>query len=205
MIASGLCMMGGCFALENGAAVDSYWPAESVEFSEEISITSLIVYRAFFADGDSENDIAYLKGRFAVLAGAANWTIATGINRPETLQNGRFNVITSTQPLGIHADYGNNRSTIRSSYGDAEVFMHMENGSASIYVNDNLFSTLTDTYMIGSSLTRSISIRSLTARKFDFEYYYNARTGVRFQVQPMLAPGGSPALYSDLDDSLIEV
>lgn len=212
MIASGLCMMGGCFALENGAAVDTYWPAESVEFSEKISAFSQTVYQATIAGGDSENDVAYIKGRFAVIEGGSNWTITAGCNyatsNGASTGTGRFCLMVSTAATvsrGIHAYYGTKRVQISSTYGDADVFMHAQNGVASGYIDDEIFEPLTDSYAFDFSVTRLLAIRSMITKKLSFVYYGNERTGICFLVQAMLSPGGSVALFSDLDDSLIEV
>lgn len=205
MIAAGLCMMGGCFAQEGGMAVETYWPAEVAEFSAEISASSVRIYLFSFSDGDSENDEAYIKGRFATHPKASNWTIATGINRPATLQNGRFNVIVSTDPIGLYADYANGRSTITSSYTEAEITMKALNGAASVLVNGVTFSTLTGTYTIGPELTRDFIVRSLTTKALSFFYYRNLRTGVHFNVSALQSPSGAAALFSDFDNSLIEI
>lgn len=205
MIAAGLCMMGGCFAQEGGMAVEAYWPAEVAEFSAEISASSVRIYLFSFSDGDSENDEAYIKGRFATHPKASNWTIATGINRPATLQNGRFNVIASTDPIGLYADYANGRSTITSSYTEAEITMKALNGSASVLVNGVTFSTLTGTYTIGPELTRDFLVRSLTTKALSFFHYRNLRTGVHFNVSALQSPSGAAALFSDFDNSLIEI
>ena len=186
-------------------AVETYWPAEVAEFSAEISASSVRIYLFSFSDGDSENDEAYIKGRFATHPKASNWTIATGINRPATLQNGRFNVIASTDPRGLHADYANGRSTIESSYTEAEITMKALNGSASVLVNGVTFSTLTGTYTIGPELTRDFLIRSLTTKALSFFHYRNLRTGVHFNVSALQSPSGAAALFSDFDNSLIEI
>lgn len=205
MIAAGLCMMGGCFAQEGGMAVETYWPAEVAEFSAEISASNVRIYLFSFSDGDSENDEAYIKGRFATHPNASNWTIATGINRAATLLNGRFNVIVSTAPIGLYADYAEGRSTIKSSYEEAEIAMEALNGSASVLVNGATFSTLTGTYTIGPELTRDFLVRSLATKALSFFHYRNRRTGVHFNVYAMKSPLGAAALFSDSDNSLIEI
>ncbi len=198
-------MMGGCFAQEGGMAVEAYWPAEVAEFSAEISASSVRIYLFPFSDGDSENDEAYIKGRFATHPNASNWTIATGINRPASLQNGRFNVIASTDPIGLYADYANGRSTIKSSYTEAEITMKAQKGSALISVGEIAFSTLTGIYTIGPNLKRDFLVRSLTTKALSFFHYLNRRTGVHFNVYAMKSTSGAAALFSDSDNSLIEI
>lgn len=47
MIATGLCMMGGCFAVDDsGRAVDSYWPSESVPVPSSPSSVGLYEHRS---------------------------------------------------------------------------------------------------------------------------------------------------------------
>ena len=200
-------MMGGCFALENGAAVDTYWPAESAEFSEKISAYNQVVYQTAIAGGDSENDVASIKGRIAVIEGGPNWKIAAGFNygTVDGFGTGRFCFMVSTSNTGIHAYYGTQRVQSSSTYGDADVFMQAQNGVASGYIDDEAFEPMTDSYAFDFSITRAFVIRSMITKRLSFAYYSNERTGIRFLVQAMLSPGGSVALFSDLDDSLIEV
>ena len=54
MIATGLCVMGGCFALDNGAAVDTYWPAAAAEISPDIPYGLVLTIPV--RGGDAEND-----------------------------------------------------------------------------------------------------------------------------------------------------
>lgn len=205
MIAIGLCLMGGCFAQEGGMAVETYWPAEVAEFSAEISVSSVRIYLISFSDGDSENDEAYIKGRFATHPNASNWTIATGINRPDTLQNGRFNVIAATNPVSINADYANGRSRIKFSYEEVEIEMKAQNGSAFVSVDGAAYATVHGTYTIGPDLSRSFLVRSLTTKALNFFHYRNLRTGVHFNVSALQSPSGAAALFSDFDNSLIEI
>lgn len=206
MIAAGLCMMGGCFALEGGKTVESYWPAEIAVFTETVSASHLVVLTFFFNGGDSLNDVAIWDGCFAASGKAAEWTAATGINRPPSMQTGRMYVIYGSSDARIAVDYGNTRAVITKIQGDSrQISVAAREGNAVVTVDAAEFASLADVYSIPDDVSRQFYVRSVTTTALKYYYYQNQRTGVRFCVRALQAPSGAAALYSDFDETLAEV
>ena len=204
MIATGLCLMGGCFALDKGAAVDSYWPAERAVFSPELDAETLKIVSFLTCGGDAENDTALLVGAFA--SANVSWLIAVGLNRPSNLYNGRINVICSNQEgLRVYADYGDNRLTLlRNSSLGINVRMQVAEGVADIESTGES-GTLADSYLLDDDLPREFIVRSNITKAFSIFWYSNARLGTRWCVRAMQSPAGYSAIYSDFDESLTEI
>lgn len=208
MIASGLCVMGGCFALENGAAVDTYWPASRAVFSPELDAESLKVISFLNYGGDSVYDRALLSGSFTSDYNFVSWKIAVGMNRPENIQQGRINVICDAQTsIAVYADYGNRRIELANkdtAPTGVEVMMQVADGRA--HIGSTLVcGSLADSYSLDDSVSREFLVRSKITKVFSIFWYSNARLGARWCVRAMQSPAGASALYADADESLTEI
>ena len=207
MIATGLCAMGGCFAMDKGAAVESYFPAECAVFSPELDAESLKVVSILTYGGDSANDRALLAGSFTSGRGYVSWKIAAGLNRPDDLYNGRINVICAdTEGVCVYGDYGNKRLTLiyNPPLDGIYVRMQVAEGLADIESTGSS-GTLADSYSLKDDQPREFIVRSRITKAFNIFWYANARLGTHWCARAMQSPTGYSAIYADLDESLTEI
>ncbi len=207
MIAAGLCLMGGCFALDNGAAVDTYWPAERASFSSELDAESLKVISFMTYGGDSVNDRALLAGTFTSGENYVSWKIAAGMNRPENILNGRINVICdASEGICVYGDYGSKRlRLIQNPPSDGvEVTLQIAGGTARVE-SSRVSGSITDSYSFNDTVSREFLVRSKITKAFNIFWYANARLGIRWCVRAMRSPSGYSAIFADLDESLTEI
>ena len=199
--------MGGCFALDKGAAVDTYWPAERASFSSELDAESLKVISFMTYGGDSVNDRALLAGTFTSGKNYVAWKIAAGMNRPENILNGRINVICDAQDnISVYGDFGNNRTRLILNPPSDGIFVRMlvADGKADI-VSTFISTALSDSYSFNNTVSREFLVRSKITKAFNIFWYANARLGTRWCVRAMRSPSGYSAIFADLDESLTEI
>lgn len=215
MIASGLCMMGGCFALENGATADSYWPAAEAVFSPELAAVSTQIISSVVPGGDSAADEIAFKGRFYIgyniNPDVNDYKIATGINRLISGPTpGKLCVMTAGFAGLLRCDYGPNNYTVSSGADTPEDGVEIEgravSNTGSFYVAGKEWLTAQGTaYSYTEADQRQVLLRSHTTRRLSWFWYRNSRTGVHFWYQALRSPGGESALYSVVDKTLTEI
>lgn len=204
MIASGLCAMGGCFAMENGEAVAAYWPAEKAIFSSETSSVFATLLMLPVRGGDSENE--YFSGRFVALHNSSipDYSIVAGVNHIEGI--GRCNVNVAHQDSSLWGNYGQNgNALVMFQEVPIEVTLHTAPNKCYFYKNGEFAFVKDSIYTIEDSQERGFYLRSMLVREFAWFYYSNARNGRKFTVRGMKSPDGVYALYTDYESILVEV
>jgi hypothetical protein len=207
MIAAGLCMIGGCFALNNGAVVDSYWPSARAFFSPELDVESLKVVSFLTYGGDSENDRALLAGSFTCGPNYASWKAAAGIIRPIDIQQGRINIICDDKEgYCVYGDYVNNRLKLIQNPSSNGIYAEMQVAAGKADIKSTGVSgSLADFYSFDNDVPREFVVRSKITKAFNIFWYANARLGTRWCVRAMQSPTGCFAIYADVDESLTEI
>ncbi len=210
MIASGLCLMGGCFAQDESArAVETFWPAEHAEFSEAISMSVLTVLSFSIKGGDSEADSGGIRGVFYNGSGMPGNTIAAGINSTQVNGNtltGRFHLKVDASNV-ISFGYGGNSKVVYTNPPESgiEMWAEMERSGARLKIAGEPAKEYMSDYALKDTQSRAVYLRSRATRVlYDF-WYSNARTQVRFSIRAMRSLTGASALYDDYNETLIEI
>lgn len=195
MIASGLCMMGGCFAQdETSRTVDAYWVAEMVQL--ESPLPNTVIAEVLFCGGDSEND----ELRITYQADYYYDCYLIGALRPVAGNTGML-IFQGAGDFCILAQANGNSSSWNEVLGEKYTWW----ASGGKYKRGDEVGTLL-TYNCDDSAERSFRLGSSQKhynRKIYNEEYYNARTGVRLQWQPMAGMTGT-AFFEPTTGTLAE-
>lgn len=208
MIATGLCVMGGCFAMDNGAAVDTYWPSAAAEISPDIPYGLMLTIPV--RGGDAENDSMSFGAVIQNNVSATDWHLATGFNRDDKASDGRLGVtvhpVEAGGEAGLYMTYGTYpRVVVWPGFDATNVTAVAHNGSCSFSVNGEVAGEWTSKYSLKDEAIRNVYVRSVITRVFHWLAYRNARTNVCFYISAMKSASGAAALYSDYDMTLVEV
>lgn len=197
--------MGGCFAEEDGKTMDSYWPAEMVDISDNEIV---MLERNTFPGGSSQNDV-YESQLFVDLTnppapvvagtipyGYANSQIADG----SWIMSG---VYFTTHSNNLVLQFGNSTKSLSFFQGWCRVLA--KENTCTWWVDDLKLAELTASFSLNENLTRNRFLRSGQVRQFCYMAYRNAQTGVRWQVSAMQSPAGLPAIWSNDSLTLTEI
>lgn len=206
MIATGLCVMGGCFAQDGGGAVqEAYWPAEMVDISYPevvaLNITS-------FPGGDSQND--FYKARVFLdvktpPAAIVNNTIPFGYANASVgggwISSGAYLTIRSSSTFRFTYDGASQDKASISGWVD----VLSQNNTCEWRFDSSLYMSLEGTYSLPDDLTRKYVLRTGQIRQFCYMAYRNARTEVRWLVSAMCSPMKSEAVWFNDNLILVEI
>lgn len=206
MIASGLCMMGGCFAQDAASqTVESYWPAETVDITDNKIV---ILERHTFPGGSSQNDV-YESLLFVDLtnppAPIVSSTIPYGYANSQTSANTWLmsGVYFTTYPDSITLQFGASSQRIPFFQGWCRVLA--KENACTWWVDGLKHAELTASFSLNESLTRNRFLRSGQVRQFCYMAYRNAQTGVSWVVSAMQSPAGLVAIWSNDTLTLTEI
>ena len=210
MIASGLCMMGGCFAMDGGAAVETYWPARTAEFSPAMSASYATVLTVPIRGGDAKNDFCSFKSTMQNNNVVPDWSIAMGVNRDEKQADGRIyitahNIPNGAEPAGLWCSYGGNTGPCVYSYEPEEIAVTAWNGSCVFERTGGEQLIYSSDFSLEDDSVRNVYVRSVSTRIFNWFMYRNTRTNVRFYICAMKSASGASAVFTDYDMTLVEV
>ena len=195
--------------MDNGEAVDTYWPAAAAEISPEIRYGTVLTLPIL--GGDSENDFCSFKIQAQNNTAAPDWAISTGINRDDNQYTGRVSltvhgVSNSDFPAGLYGAYGKDSSTFRIyGYEPEEVFVEASKSSCRFERKGYAPVVVSSEYTLADYDVRKVYVRSVSTRIFYWFEYRNSRTNVCFYICAMKSTSGASALYSDYDMTLVEV
>lgn len=204
MIATGICVMGGCFAQNaTGAVVDTYWPAAQVDIPQQKGVDIISIP---FPGGDSVNDVFFGRGDF-------QWS-----NPDNPQYNYCLGVNSYQSPQGGYIGGGGLRNNmnvgqLRFNDGMANIAANekgwfsfdIRDGYAEAVLGDKKWSAIASAFTLPMEATRSIKLRSWHLLAFSVFCYSNVATGVKWLVQPMRSVGGGLAIWENWTRTLTEL
>lgn len=204
MIASGLMLMGGCFAQDDdGAAVDFYWPAAHVDIPQKKGVNIISIP---FPGGDSEHDVIRGGGYF-------DWSVPDSPMYQYSLGLGSFSA-----PDGAYIGGGglrNNMNTGQVRFHDAMAnidasykgwfHLYIGDGRASAILDDKEWTSEYSSFSLPMTANRPFRLRYWHLLSFSYFYYSNAGTGVKWQVMPMRSACGNIAVWESWLTTLTEL
>ena len=205
MIAVGLCAMGGCFAMENYSAVETYWPSEMVDISRDEII---MLERYTYPGGDSQNDV--YKSRVYVdletpPAPIVPGTIPYGYANAQNDSGGWIfsGVYFTINKNDITFQYGNTQRNSPMFSGWCEIFAARNN--CVWRVDNSVRVSLSASFSLPDQLTRNYFLRTGQIRQFCYMAYYNERTNIKWIISSMRSPLGNSALWISNALTLAEI
>ena len=211
MIATGLCLMGGCFAMDNGAAVDAYWPAAVAEFSPEVQERYVNLMRVTIWGGDTRQEFCSFKGVYQNKTGVGEWLHCAGMKYEAGSMAGGVSinahgVETSTFPACLYARFGTGSHGRVLGYEPREIFVSALNTACRFEVTDGeVVEANAFPIAFADNMKRDVDINSAVTVSFQWFEYGCELTGVHFCINAMKSAGGASALFSDYDATLVEV
>ena len=211
MIASGLCMMGGCYAQnEKSETVDSYWAASHVDMPP--AEVSLVIILFSFPGGDSVSDEITAVSEFQWIDnrgadGAAQLGI-TNANVPGYgYVGGCFFRHLYTDGQGGYARLFYAGKDVPIDEGkDDKLVLRARNGTAQVCNSrGEIIASCTRAYSLQMQYSRKASLRCFDVRKFIFLCYANAATGSSWYVGPRKSASGVFAIWESYNNMLIEI
>ena len=193
MIASGLCMMGGCFAQdETSRTVDTYWVAEKLHLDS--GVQNVVIASVPFSGGDSRNDVfrityqADFYDTSYLIAGLRPVEGKVGI----LIYQGSAEVCLLGQQNGNTANWNEVQGEKFTWWAEGGMYKHGEN-VRTLYA----YQDAGERYLnVGSALKRQNRII------YNVEYA-NKQTRVRLQWQPMVGMTGA-AFFEPTTGTLAE-
>ena len=211
MIASGLCMMGGCFAQnEKSETVDSYWAASHVDMPP--AEVSLEIINFSFPGGDSVSDEITAVSEFKWIndrreEGAAQLGIRNADVPGYGYIGGCFFRHLTYDGKGGYARFFYAGKDVPIDKGkDDKLVLRARNGTAQVCNSrGEIIASCTGDYSLQMQHSRRASLRCFDVRKFIFLCYANAVTGISWYVGPMKSASGAFALWENYNNMLIEI
>ena len=211
MIASGLCMMGGCFA-QNGKSetVDSYWAASHVDMPP--AEVELEIINFSFPGGDSVSDEITAASEFVWIDdrsedGAAQLGIRNVNISGLGYVGGCFLRHLYTDGKGGFArlHYSGKDEPIDEGRDD-KLVLRVRKGTAQVLNGrGDIIASSSAAYSLQMQNSRRASLRCFDVRKFAFLCYANAVTGVSWYVVPMKSTSDASAFWENYNNTLIEI
>lgn len=210
MIASGLCVMGGCFALENGAAVETYWPAAAAVFSPEVQKNCVALLSLPIYGGDTRQEFCVFKGVFQHKTGFGSRVYCAGLLMESNSMAGAACVFAQAEaaydPAGLYGAFGLSHCGYVDSSEPVEFSFYALNNSCRVEVTGGkVFNKNGYGIAFGDDRKRNVVIRSAVTISFHGFEYGSELIGVRFCINAMKSVGGASALFTDYDATLVEV
>ena len=207
MIASGLCVMGGCFALENGAAVETYWPAAAAVLSPEVQKNCVALLNLPISGGDTRQEFCVFKGVFQNKTGFGSRVYCAGLMMEGISMAGAVCVFaTTSNPAGLYGMFGTSHCAYVDSSEPVEFSFYALNNSCRVEVTGGeVFNRTGYPIAFGNDRKRNVVIRSAVTISFHGFEYGSELIGVRFCINAMKSVGGASALFTDYDATLVEV
>ena len=212
MIASGLCVMGGCFALENGAAVETYWPAAAAVFSPEVQKDCVALLSLPITGGDTRQEFCMFKGVFQNKTGFGSRVYCAGLMAEGISMAGAVCVYAQAEAtnasnkVGLFAQFGTSGCGYVYSSELEEFSFYALNNSCRVEVTGGeVFNKTGYPIAFGNDRKRNVVIRSAVTISFHGFEYGSELIGVRFCINAMKSVGGASALFTDYDATLVEV
>lgn len=210
MIATGLCVMGGCFAMDNGAAVDTYWPAAAAVFSPEVQKRYVKLLDVPFYGGGSEYEYCSFRGVFQNVAGHGEWIMPAGVAREGNSMAGAICVSAHTKendsvPMALYCSYNTAIFGFIEGSEPMEFSVSARNSSCHCEVTGVGAFDGTASFTIREDRYRNVRIHSVFTTGFHWFEYGNYQTGFHFCITAMKSAGGASALFTDCVATLLEV
>lgn len=211
MIASGLCMMGGCFAQnEKSETVDSYWAASHVDMPP--TDVSLEIISFTFPGGDSVSDEITAVSEFKWINNwAAEGAAQLGIRNINVEGYGYIGGcflrhLTTDGLVGYARLHYSGKDVSIDEGKDDKLVLRARNETAQVCNSrGEIIASCTRPYSLQMEQVRRASLRCYDVRKFIFLCYANAVTGISWYVGPMKSASGAFAIWENYNNMLIEI
>lgn len=208
MIASGLCMMGGCFAQDAASqTVESYWPAETVDITDNESV---MLESHPFPGGSSQNDV-YESLLFVDLlnppAPIVGSTIPYGYTNVKMPDNSYYQagVYFMAYPDLDFIELRFGALLQRGPFFQGWCRVLAKEDTCTWWVDGLKYAELTASFSLDESMIRTRHLRSGQVRQFCYMAYRNAQTGISWVVSAMQSPAGLSAIWSNDTLTLTEI
>lgn len=201
-------MMGGCFALENGAAVETYWPAAAAVFSPEVQKNCVALLSLPIYGGDTRQEFCVFKGVFQNKTGFGSRVYCAGLMAEAISMAGAACVYAQTEgnSVGLYGQFGTSGCGYSYSSEPVEFSFYALNNSCRVEVTGGeVFNKTGYPIEFGDNRVRNVMIRSAVTISFHGFEYGSELIGVRFCINAMKSVGGASALFTDYDSTLVEV
>lgn len=200
MIASGLCLMGGCFSLDSaGAAVDSYWRSSYVSIPQ---IRGTDIISAPFPGGSSGSDEFWGAGNFDWSDEFTEYQFSLGVSS-------YYNAGKYTGACGLR-DANNSRGNLY--FNNSELFIpsgryvfYAKNGQVEAISSDSRYTVTAPAFSLTMQQERKIRIRHWKIQELEYLQYINVETMVKWQVVPMRGVSGNAAIWETWTRTLTEL
>lgn len=205
MIAAGLCMMGGCFALEpDGMTVDAYWPSSSVEIPEAAS--SLAIYQYNEIPAGLQLADCYAITRQKVNQGLASFFYAFQDKTGTTTAINGYNAYLGESIYGRRCEIQyiiNEKST---TLREPNVVSYPRNVEYSANVNGSWLNNLSGPGIVWNPDITSVRIRILDRRQGVKEFFVaHGFWGYKWYLLPMCSPLKTDAVFDFEAKTLVEI